>query len=308
MRKSSSRLLISLLIIIAIIGFMSCEKIIDISIPDQKRKIVVNGLISSEKPVQINLSRSLSVLEKDTLMPIKGGVVNLFHDSNLVGRLIEGSDGNYRLPDFLPQVGQSYKLTASFDDLDPVEALAVLPPVVPIVSVDTATLVGEWGQSELRVSVKFVDPPDRHNIYGFGVDVTYKEFDYQINGYTGRKLSHPVYLYGGSDQFTKEEAHNFGGQLYFEDLLFNGMTKVFEFGVSDYAFFESDTVWLDVKLEQIDPSYFLYAISNEAYQSANGNPFSEPVQVYSNIKRGYGIFAGSTVSRITILVRGNRKY
>jgi hypothetical protein len=297
----------SLLVIIAMTGLMSCEKIIDISIPDQKRKIVINGLISTEKPVQINLSRSLSVLEKDTLMPIKGGIVNLFHDSDLVGRLIESSDGNYILPDFLPEVGQSYKLTASFNDLEPVEAIAVLPPAVPIVSIDTATLVGEWGQSELRVAVKFADPADRHNIYGFGVDVTYKEFDYQINEYTGRKLTHPVYLYGGSDQFTKEEAHNFGGQLYFEDLLFNGMTKVFEFGVTDYAMYESDTVWLDVKLEQVDPSYFLYAISNEAYQSANGNPFSEPVQVFSNVKGGYGIFAGSTVSRSTILIMGRRK-
>ena len=40
----------------------SCEKIIDVKIPDTDRKIVINGLINPDSLVHINLSRSLDKL------------------------------------------------------------------------------------------------------------------------------------------------------------------------------------------------------------------------------------------------------
>ncbi|MFA5815666.1 MAG: DUF4249 domain-containing protein [Bacteroidales bacterium] len=308
MQKYKTRYRLQLAAIMAVFGLASCEKIIDISIPDKERKIVVNGLISPDKPVRINLSRSLSVLEPDSLILIKGADVNLFSGSNLIGKLLEDTGGFYYLPDFKPQVGETYRLTAAYDDLKPVEATAIIPPPVPFISVDTATLTGEWGQQELRVSVKFNDPAGVKNIYGFGVDVTYKEFDYGTMTWTGKKLSHPAYLSGNLDRFLKDESHNFGGKLYFEDFLFDGLMKTVEFGLSDYSFFESDTIWLDVKMEQIDPSYYLYALSNEAYQQAHGNPFSEPVQVYTNVNGGFGIFSGSSSASFSIITRGMRKF
>jgi len=293
---------------LAVLALASCEKIIDISIPDKEQKMVVNGLINSDQPIIINLSRSMSVLEKDSLVTIIGGDVNLFQGSNLIGKFQELTMGFYTLPDFKPQVGQTYRLTASYDGLKPIEATAILPPLVPIISADTATLTGEWGQQELRLTIKFKDPADVHNIYGFGVNATYKEFDYFTMTFTGKKLSHYVFIFGNTDKFLKDESHNFEGKLYFEDLLFDGLMKTVEFGISDYSFFESDTVWLDVRMEQIDPSYYLYVLSNEAYQQAHGNPFSEPVQVYTNVKDGYGIFAGSSAASFSIITLGMRKF
>jgi hypothetical protein len=298
--------LFAVLIILA--GLVSCEKIIDISIPDKERKIVVNGLIISGQPVVVNLSRSLSVLENDSLIAIPGANVNLFHGNDLIGKLDEKIQGSYTLPDFTPEVGQSYRLTASANGLNPVEATAVLPPLVPMISVDTATLTGEWGQQELRLSVKFKDPAGVHNMYGFGVTVTYKEFDYSTMTYTGRKQTNQAYLYGETDRFLKDESTNFEGRLYFEDLLFDGQTKTVEFGVSDYSFYESDTVWLTINMEQIDRPYYFYMLSYNAYQQANGNPFSEPVQVYTNVTGGFGIFSGSSSASYSIITHGMRKF
>lgn len=306
MKKIIIRFRLSVLIFLT--ALMSCEKIIDISIPDKERKIVVNGLISTDQAVRINLSRSLSILEKDSLISIIGGEVRLFHGNDLIGKFQQDTGGFYSLPEFRPQVGQSYRLTASYENLKPVEATAILPPYVPIVSVDTATLTGEWGQQELRLSVKFNDPAGVHNIYGFGIDVTYKEYDYVSMSWTGKKLTHPGYLYEGTDRFLKDESTNYEGKLYFDDLLFDGQSKSVEFGVSDYSIFESDTIWLDVKMEQADPSFYLYVLSYDAYQQAHGNPFSEPVQVYTNVIGGYGIFSGSSTAIYPIIIRGMRKF
>ena len=39
-----------------------------------------------------------------------------------------------------------------------------------------------------------------------------------------------------------------------------------------------------------------FAKSFNMYQRANGNPFATPVQVYSNVNNGMGIFAGGTLT------------
>lgn len=308
MKNRTVLLWLKVTLFIAAYGLVSCEKIIDISIPEKERKIVVNGLISADMPARIHFSRSLSVLEKDSLVTIADAQVSLFEGDNLIGEFLKESDGYYYLPSFLPLVGHAYRLKASSTGLQPIEAEAIVPAVVPLASVDTATLTGEWGQQELRLSVKFIDPAGVRNIYGFGVEVTYKEFNYDSMSYTGKILTHPAYLYSNTDGFLEDESTDFEGKLYFEDLLFDGQPKTVEFGVTDYSFYESDTVWLNVRMEQIDPSYFLYVKSYESYREAHGNPFSEPVQVYTNVKGGYGIFSGSSSSTYKLVVIGTRKF
>lgn len=308
MQKSMIRYRFLLPAAFLIFGWTSCEKIIDISIPDKERKIVVNGLINPDQPVRINLSRSLSVLEKDSLIPCIGGEVNLFQGSGLIGKFQEETGGYYSLPGFLPLVGQSYRLTASYGALKPVEATAVLPAVVPIISVDTTTIYGPYGPQDFRISVSFKDPLGIHNLYALGADMTYKEIDHSTNSYTGKKITSSAYIFGNSDQFVKDETTNFNGRLFFDDLLFDGLNKTMTFDISNFSYFDSDTIWLDVKLEQLDPNYYIYMMSYDAYYQAHNNPLSEPVQVYTNVKDGYGIFSGSSSSVYPIVTYGRRKF
>lgn len=286
----------------------SCEKIIDITIPDKERKIVVNGLISSGQPVRISLSKSQSVLENDSLIVIPGADVRLFKGDAPIGKLKDSAGGIYTLPGFIPEAGTTYRLTAAGGGLAPVQAFTTLPAVVPIVEVDTATLTGEWGQQELRISVKFNDPAGVTNFYGFGVEITNKVYDYNTMTYTGEKETHQAYLYGNTDRFLKEESTSFEGKLYFDDLLFDGKTKTVEFGLSDHMYIESDTVWLKVNMEQVDKPFYLHILSYNSYQQANGNPFSEPVQVYTNVEGGYGIFSGISTASYSIITKGIRKF
>jgi hypothetical protein len=114
-----------------------------------------------------------------------------------------------------------------------------------------------------------------------------------------------VYISSDSDLFLQDESHNYGGKIYFDDLLFDGQTKTTEVGLYDYTFYESDTVLLEVHLEQLDPSYYKYVVSNEAYQSAHNNPFAEPVQVYTNVSGGFGLFSSYSFSSRSFTLIGN---
>ena len=54
----------------------------------------------------------------------------------------------------------------------------------------------------------------------------------------------------------------------------------------------------------IDKPFYKYVVSNEAYQAAHNNPFAEPVQVYTNITGGFGIFSGYSFSSQRLLLFG----
>jgi hypothetical protein len=296
--------MLSLAILLTVIS--SCSKVIDVSLPDRERKIVINGLATVGEPLRINLSKSLSVLENDTLLPLTGAHLTLYHGTEVVGNLSELTYGFYSLPGFIPVVGESYRLEASGGGLEPVSATATLPALVPIVSVDTSLVYTEWGSEQIKMKVTFNDPAGIHNYYMFAMNLTYKEFDYVTQTFTGRKLTENQYVSGNEDdRFFRDESHYFGGKIVFDDLLFDGKEKQIDFDFFPYSYYESDTVWLSVRLDQIDPSYFKYALSYEAMDRSGGNPFAEPVQVYSNVEGGFGLFAGCTADSIVLVTHGN---
>jgi hypothetical protein len=286
-----------------VLGSTSCEKIIPIDIPDTQRKIVVNGLISPSVPVVVNLTKSLTVLENGEFVYLENANVKLYENGNLAGTLTPDTAGYYRFPAFTPVIGNTYKLTVDYPGLAPVEAETTIPSSVGIVSVDTSRVVNEWGQEIFKIKVVFDDPAEQDNIYGYSVALTYKEFDYLTMQYTGKWITQPGWVYEENNEFVEDEIHYYGQKAYIEDHLFNGQSRTLDLRLSGFEYLLSDTVKVDVNLEQISPEFYTYVVSSEAYQRSHRNPFSEPVQVYTNIQGGFGIFSSYTVNTRTFIVR-----
>ena len=108
-----------------------------------------------------------------------------------------------------------------------------------------------------------------------------------------------------TDEVFQDGGSPFREQGLFNDLLFNGQNKNLELEIPNeeyWNFIDGSTEWsykrlsLTLYLHNISKSYYYYRTSLELYQNASGNPFAQPVQVYSNIDNGFGIFAGSQVS------------
>ncbi len=55
-----------------------------------------------------------------------------------------------------------------------------------------------------------------------------------------------------------------------------------------------------VELEAISPEYYRYLKSVQLYQVSKSDAFSEPVQIYSNVHNGWGIFGSLSFRRIFI--------
>ena len=84
----------------------------------------------------------------------------------------------------------------------------------------------------------------------------------------------------------------------------HGEIKALEFEIPFYdeSGYEDGYDWsykisgIRIYLHNISKSYYYYRTSLELYQNTSGNPFAQPVQVYSNIENGFGIFAGSQIT------------
>ena len=107
-----------------------------------------------------------------------------------------------------------------------------------------------------------------------------------------------------TDEVFQNGGSPFRLQGLFNDLLFNGQNKSLELEIpyDNFSGIEVGYEWsyktlsVRVYLHNISKSYYYYRTSLELYQSASGNPFAQPVQVYSNIESGFGVFAGSQIS------------
>lgn len=65
---------------------------------------------------------------------------------------------------------------------------------------------------------------------------------------------------------------------------------------------QSDTANIYIEIKSVSKDFYLYQKTLKEYYNSINNPFSEPAEVYSNIKLGYGIFAGynSVIDTFTI--------
>lgn len=79
------------------------------------------------------------------------------------------------------------------------------------------------------------------------------------------------------------------------DLLFDGQTKTVDIPVSNwfYEFQDIRIEFVDVYFSNVSESSHYYNRSFQLYQETQGNPFAQPVQVFSNITNGFGIFGGT---------------
>lgn len=294
------RLYISIILIALTLG---CEKIIDIDIPEGERKIVLNGLINPDSLVKVNISRSLSVLENNEFVYLENAGVKLYRDDTELGTLAYLGSGFYELADYNPESGYDYRLEVNYQGLNSVTAITQLLNPIEYSEIDTSSTTDEWGGGSLKVSFSFTDPPEQ-DYYAISVTATHKVFDYYSFTYLDSLTTYPIYFdfinssEGPQSMFIEEGTTTYyGNKAFFADDLFNGKKMNIDLGIGKYSFFDADTVWLKINLEHVSQPYYFYAISSGKYDQSAGNPFAEPVSVYTNVENGLGIFSGYSFFR-----------
>ena len=264
-----------------VLFFMACENlevVVPIDIDDPDPVLAVGAYFSNDMD-SYNLAvyqavGALSDLENKTQ---DSALVQIFEEDLLFDEfvsdkaILEVFEKN-----FVP--GNNYRLQVSKSGFETISAQAVYPSLVEI---DTAyyresTVVGEFNEDVKQIQVDFQDPVGSNF--------------YEIKAYVIEEIGSENYfypLYPSADQFNGQIGRGEG--LFFSDENFEGELAEIIINYSDFEVDEDAEVILE--LRHITEDYLLFDLSLELAFNSNDNPFSEPVQVKSNIENGFGVFA-----------------
>lgn len=263
----------------------SCEKYLDFDDEIKTSKLVINGVINPDSTFRVEISNSLSVIDKGDLEPVENAVVNIFDGSGaLYETLIHDSDGYY-LGSLKPLDNQQYTVEVSAPNFSSIRAQTSIPLLTSISSVDTLGVEDVDQYKELRLTIRFDDAANKVNYYRLEV--------FAADEINGEIFMGPLSM--RSDDVTLGlEQGGYSHQINFSDELFDGQSVTLVVYVPDTRDYDD---FLEIRLSSFSEELYRYSKTYAAYQNTFGNPFAQPVQVSNNVEGGFGLFAGYQLSR-----------
>ncbi len=292
MKKKDTYRLIKLIFILVAgaIGVSSCQENINIKLPEYKEKLVVEASIETGKTAQVLLSTTAPYfgnvdLTNPSRFFVKGALITVT-DGNIVDTLkeIDPTTGYLYLgTKLLGQVGGSYLLTIKLDDKTYSSVTTILNPI-PLDSVffkfEKDTFGYCWGH--------LTDPVGKGNCYRWFAKRKTKDlfFAAPFNSAFDDK-----FIDGTSFDFSFERPPQPNKEQENADDPNAGFYRV------------GDTVI--VKFCTIGNSEYLFWRSYYTNKSSNGNPFSAPANIQSNVSGGnvIGAFCGYSPSFDTLIIK-----
>jgi len=294
--------LILFLSVTSFLLFTNCTKEIEFDAQDIAPRIVVNSLFTNDSLWTANISRSVGVLETTSYTSIEDADVSIFDGNGVqVTTLTNQGDGLYTsLTGATPQADELYTIEVTAPGYTSVSATNRIPTTVQINSIDTVSSTNSDGENILETTINFQDPSANENYYMVEVLVKGTLID-EFEGDT-IEFREPLQISCNDINVETINRFNSGGfentylYLMLKDENFDGEDYALTFSVINYAELKDLELFGEIRLVNTSEAYFNYLKSFNMYQRANGNPFATPVQVYSNVENGMGIFAGGTLT------------
>lgn len=296
---------------IIVLAFMlvlqtACEKKLEFEGEVLTSKLVVNDDFDPTRSWSVHVSNSLSVIDNASLRAIEDAEVNIFNGNELVESLTHTNDGFYHSFDMLPLPNVNYTIAVSAPGFEPVSSSSFAPENnLEISNIDTSYFEQEFSDSRsLRLDITIKDTQVGQNYYGIGATSVF------INPETLQETHNQLYLNSSDLIFDASSGDNkYGESLPFDDVLFNNSQYILSVNIDEidgqyqeiydefgnYIGFELvPPSVLILKIFSYSEELYLFNKSINSYENNDGDPFSQPTQIFSNIEGGFGIFGGFT--------------
>lgn len=325
--------------LIAAIGMLAaCEKPVYFDIEDTEPKVVVNSVISADSSMVARVTLSRFFLDNTNFKVVNDAVLRL--TVNGVAASPASYNKGFYTISVSPQAGDTLHLEVSVPGRGMVSAGTRVPymPNVPQMKVLNKSMT-EYGESSLKFLLALNDRAQEHVGYQVRAmvydtvdfDTTYSErWDWDLDRVVGYDTILPhqeIVVYSLSMEcddpilasgFDLGDIFDFKAnsckseyvdRYLFLDDAFSGSSHDFIINGSYYDYYSNDYMddqithhrWLEIEVQALN--YDLYMYTKTRMQQRNSDDlFSEPVQIYCNIKDGIGIFGAmnKTVKKIPI--------
>lgn len=300
--------------------YSACESVLFIELEESDKLIVLNGAISSDSLVSVQVSRTRHILDNAPVKPLENAKVSLYQNGTLLQELSYADNGRFVSADFIPSIGYDYTIEVENAGYESVSASSEIPKVVPIELFDTVSINRDDGDpysyssydDVLQFDLTLQDPEGETNFYLLSAeaDRSYTEYrdstvqywdsgwynnqwNYFLNDCTytytdiHRYIDHPNI---GTEDIVVEANTSFG--VLFTDNLFDGKSYSFKGELYHEQLRAADSAVVDIRLHSISESYYKYLKSRQKHYSTKEDYLAVPVIVYSNVEGGAGFFGG----------------
>ena len=276
--------------------WVSCVKEVDIPIEYTDPKLVVNGLFNTDSLWEVEISISQYIYDNSSIPLIDDAQVTISASTGNSFALINQGNGLYTSQVEKPQTGEVYTIDVSHSNYVNVRASNQLPTEIAIQNIDWQQQLVVSGELYRKINITFQDGPE-DDYYMIRLAATFWELEY--DPLTGQKDSvlvrFPLYFFSQSPAVENGSANDPQPSITFKDDLFNGSQYTIDLLVEEYLFTEEKESLeaIQISTSKISEEFYWYETSYQAYLSSRDNKFfTQPVQVYTNIENGLGIFAG----------------
>ncbi|MEO8796118.1 MAG: DUF4249 domain-containing protein, partial [Daejeonella sp.] len=264
--------------------FSACETVVEIDLPIEKPKLVVNSIFNADSTLKVNVTKSRPSSESGFDFEIvKDAVVEIFKNNQSLGLLNYAGKGNYiASAKFQVEPGAEYSVKVKASDFETAEASEFMR-VKPVISSFKVIPDGvNSGSSYKNYKANFtLKDPNESNFYFIRA---------WLVSQNGRKSPLQTDLKNTLGQFSPLRSESL--QLHvFDDRSFNGKEIIFDLEIGQIYIGTNEDYTIVFELGSINKSYFDYMYSVK--RQFEDIPLLEPknLPLSNNIKNGLGIFA-----------------
>ncbi len=293
--KSKYSRYISMLFVTAV--FTSCEKEITVKVPEYKSSLVLNSSTEVGDTITVSVGKSMSILKykKGQNLDVADAKVVLLKDNATADTLRYNATYGVYVSQTVADAGSKYAIKVSAPSYAEATAVTAVPSFVPIAKIQRIpkTKIDIDGQQQDEVRLTFDDPQTMGDYYIIS-------FEWEANGYDSSYNETCINTTDASVESIYNESIDQNTCLsskgiFFRDALFNGTRKEIRLFVNSHLLepYVAGGVNNKVRivLRHVTEDFFKFRKSYLFASENSDNPFSEPTNVYTNVKNGYGLFS-----------------
>lgn len=150
-----------------ILGFSSCEDVIELDLTEVPPQVVIEGFLTDQEgPYIVKISKTADFYDPNSFPPQENAVVRIFDDQGNMDTLTETSPGVYETTTIQGERGITYTLEVQLDGVTYTATSKMPEQLIPLDSITTSfeeeSLFFDEGY---YATAFFNDPPDIKNYY-----------------------------------------------------------------------------------------------------------------------------------------------
>jgi hypothetical protein len=277
----------------------SCTKEVDLDIPDLPQKVVVNSLFCPDSVLKIHVSLTANITDS-IINFVDNATVKLYENDILISTINTQQNGFYNSM-YIPKVGKEYRVEVEVPGFDVVWAESSIPKnaVVDSFLCDLSKVSIYDGENSLILS-EFIFNSDKSNglnYYEIPARFFYQQFDESI--LAENVIEQYPLAFCFSDQLFKSSHYKLVLNGYYDQVILDPLTGA-----------EID-VQYTLPFKTISKEYYNFRKSwtnhvfNQNGDTHYDDPLTllflgDPIEMYTNISGGYGVFAGYNVQLVEL--------